>query len=522
MAKPLEHAVPVSQIVTALRRAGLLDHVAGPADIDVYGCTVDSREVEPGNLFFCKGAHFKPAFLGMALDKGATCFIADASLEQDLLAQPHAQHAVGIFVNNVRLAMAVAAPLVYEHPSDKLTVVGITGTKGKTTAAYMLRSILQASGVEPGMLGSILTDDGIESYESHNTTPEAPELWRHLDNVRASGRKAMVMEVSSQALKYDRTKGLHLDIACFLNIGRDHISAVEHPDFEDYFTSKLRIFDQCTTAVVNLGSDNADRVLNAAQSAERVITTTADPTSTSASVCVADVVAKDGRISFTALLAPELSETGRVQKLPIKLGISGLFNVDNALAAIAMARLMSVPTRYIVQGLAELHIPGRMEVVRSHDDKVVSIIDFAHNELSFKALLSSVRKEYPGRFVISVFGAPGDKAMERREQLPRAAAPYSNLIILTEDDPGHEDVRDICKQLVSNLPQGTNYELVYDREDAAERAFVVARDHAPAVVMLLAKGHETCQHRGDGYEEIRTDLQLAKDYINGYGANDAE
>lgn len=161
---------------------------------------------------------------------------------------------------------------VYDRPDHDVKIVGITGTKGKTTAAFMLQSIIKAAGESCGMIGSVSTDDGIECYESTNTTPEAPEVWRHIANCRESGRQSMVMEVSSQALKYQRVENLPFDVACFLNIGRDHISPIEHPTFEDYFESKLRIFDQAKTAVVNLGTEEVDRVLEAASTAERLVT----------------------------------------------------------------------------------------------------------------------------------------------------------------------------------------------------------------------------------------------------------
>ena len=238
----------------------------------VTGCSFDSRAVSAGDVFFCKGAAFKPAFLSMALDAGTVAFVCEESLVESL--EPLAQEsgAAMLVVDSVRTAMALLPPEVYDRPDHDVKIVGITGTKGKTTAAFMLQSIIKAAGESCGMIGSVNTDDGIECYESTNTTPEAPEVWRHIANCRASGRQSMVMEVSSQALKYQRVENLPFDVACFLNIGRDHISPIEHPTFEDYFKSKLRIFDQAKTAVVNLGTDEVERVLEAASTAERLVT----------------------------------------------------------------------------------------------------------------------------------------------------------------------------------------------------------------------------------------------------------
>lgn len=514
-------AFTVADAVEALAGAGLLDHVEGPEGTDalkvpVTGCSFDSREVGPGALFFAKGTHFEPSFLDGALAAGASCFVADASLAGALGARPGAGRVPGIYVTDVRRAMSVLPPLVYGHPDRELEVVGITGTKGKSTTAYMLRAILMAAGREPGILGSIMTDDGVERFESHNTTPEAPELWRHLAHCRESGRHEMVMEVSSQGLKYGRVAGLPLDIACFLNIGRDHISAIEHPTFEDYFESKLLIFKQCATAVVNLGTDHVERVLEAArEGADRVVTVAVEGVAgaESAAVRAVDVRAEEGRIDFTLELATALSPTGEPCRRAIELGIPGGFNVENALVAIACARLLGVGLDDIAAGLAHVRVPGRMEVVRSDDGRVVALVDYAHNKLSYQRLFESVRREYAGRRVIAVFGAPGGKAKERRRDLPQTAAPYTDLMIFTEEDPAYERVEDICAELAANVPEGSAYEIICDRERAVKRAFDVAAEGGPAIVLLLAKGDETRQHRGDDYPTVKSDLAMARELI---------
>lgn len=502
-----------------------------PADTaaHVQGMTVDSREVRPRNLFVCKGAAFRPAFLASAVEAGTAAYLC--SDDPELLAEltAAAPTCPRLVVSDVRRAMALVAPAIYDHPERALTVCGITGTKGKSTVAYMLRSILLASGDVPSILGSIETDDGVESYESHNTTPEAPELWRHLRNTVDAGRTRMVMEVSSQGLKYDRVLGLPFDIACFLNIGRDHISSVEHPTFEDYFASKLRIFEHAETAVVNLATEHVDEVLAAASHAQRLVTvrachegTAADglsnagdaPGSASADAITPTFEAKDIRsmdkgLAFTVI---EHDTQGTpVVATPITLGMAGLFNVDNALAAIACARLMGVDYAAIAAGLAHVRVPGRMELVPSPDGKVLAIVDYAHNELSFETLFSSVKREYPGRRVIALFGAPGGKAQERREALPRVASKYADLIIYTEEDPAHERVEDICAELAAHTPAGVAHEIICDRTAAIERAVEVGRSCPEgAVLLLLAKGDETRQHRGDDYPEVESDLSIAR------------
>lgn len=508
----------VRDVVEALAKNGLLAPAeqarcaasAAALDVPLAGCSFDSRAVHPGELFFCKGARFKPDYLVRALEAGAACYLADATLAPALATVAGADAVPSIFVTSIRCAMAVVSPIVYGRPDRELALVGITGTKGKTTTSYMLRSILEDAGRTPGIMGSIMCDDGIEQAEAVNTTPEAPELWRHLANCRRAGRRAMIMEVSSQALKYERVSGVAFDIACFLNIGRDHISAVEHPSFEDYFSSKLRIFEQCKTAVVNLGCAHADRVIAAAGRAERLVTVGIDRAD--ANVSARDVTAREGVVTFTLVLSPSISASGIHEEHAFELDMPGVFNVENALAAIACARLMDVGIDHIAGGLRRVRVPGRMEVLRSTNENVVAIVDYAHNELSYRALFGTVRREYPGRKVIAVFGAPGGKAEDRRRELPRAAAPFCDLMIFTEEDPAHERVEDICAEMAANVPAGATYRIIPHREEAVRAAFAAA-EGSRALVLLLAKGEETRQHRGDAYVPVKSDLELARELI---------
>ena len=237
------NAIPLAELAALLESQNVRVRLEGEGmqGTCVRGMQIDSRKVEPNMLFVCKGAAFQPRFLEMAAGKGAAAYLCEEAAAEALAeAAPELPRLV---VDDVRRAMALVAPAIYGQPDQDLMVIGITGTKGKSTVAYMLRSIMAAAGVETSILGSIDTDDGLVCHESHNTTPEAPDLWRHLYNTRLSGRKHMIMEVSSQGLKYDRVLGLNLDVACFLNMGRDHISPVEHSSFEDYLESKLRIFE---------------------------------------------------------------------------------------------------------------------------------------------------------------------------------------------------------------------------------------------------------------------------------------
>ncbi len=501
--------ITLTDIARALKASGTLAApLPGDAGaVSVTGASCDSRSVRPGDLFVCKGAAFTPAFLESALAAGATAYLCDAARADELAA--HAPGVPALVASDLRRAMAIASAEAFGHPDRDLPTVGITGTKGKTTTAYMLRSIVDAAHGERrcGMIGTVETFDGRADEPSRNTTPEAPDLWRHLANARDAALAALVMEVSSQALKYDRTYGVDLDVACFLNIGLDHISPVEHVDFEDYFTSKLKIFSQCRTAVVNLDSDHADRVLEAAARAPHTLTFGIGRPEADA---WADGIAhSEEGVAFTL----HLNGWERRVQLPFP----GDFSVSNALAAALAAHLLGVGPNDIVRGLARTRVPGRMEFYRSADRQLTAIVDYAHNKLAFESLLSAVAGTFAGARVIAVFGAVGGKARERRHELPEVAARYADYVVLTADDPWTEDPLDICREMERALPEGYPHEVVIDREAAAARAFELAEGEK-SVVLLLAKGHEAYQLTREGFVPCVSDCELAR---RGVAAHDA-
>ena len=491
----------LQDIAQELSREGLL--LSAPASgsdelaLPISGADSDSRFAAAGHLFIAKGAAFKEAYLLSALEKGCVAYLCE-SARADALANV-APGIPALVVSDVRRAMGVVSPIAWGHPDLDLDVIGITGTKGKSTATYMLRAILDGAetGSGTGIMGSIDTYDGVENFESVNTTPEAPDLWRHVANTRAAGLGRLVMEVSSQALKYDRTLGLTFGVGCFLNLGRDHISPIEHPDFEDYFQSKLKIFAQSKVAVVNLETDRVDDVLAAASSCERVLRFSAEGPVPGADVWASDVVARDGRVSFVAHTPS--------WETPVTIPFPGLFNIENALCAICACEVLGVSAEQVAAGLARTRVPGRMEVLPS-DGGVTAIVDYAHNKLSYQRFFSSMAKEFPDHEIIAVFGCPGDKALERRSELPQEAAKWADLLIYTEEDPAHEAVEDICAQMAEATPEGTRYEVIPDREEAVRRSAEYALGCGrKALVCLLAKGDETRQHEGDRCVPCRPD-----------------
>lgn len=468
--------------------------------VELVSC--DSRDVRANTLFLCKGAHFQPEFLRNAADGGAFAYLAEKTFPDVSIP--------GIPVTDIRVAMGLLADFYYRHPSGKLNVIGITGTKGKSSTAYYLKYIFDEymeanQKPESGIISSIDTYDGVERFESHLTTPEPLDLERHFHHAVEAGMEYLTMEVSSQALKYDRVDHVNFAAAVFLNIGTDHISPIEHPDFEDYFQSKLKIFSQGAVACVNLDSDYAARILNSARVSPRVVTfSQKDP---SASVYASEIRKSGGDILFRV-------KTYRYNR-EFRLTMPGLFNVQNALAALAVCEALGIPEQYAFIGLMKARVPGRMEVFSNANEKVVAIVDYAHNRLSFEKLFQSVQEEYPGRRIVTVFGCPGKKAYDRRRDLGEISGRYSDLVILTEEDAGEEPVENICREIAQWVEQeGCDYSIQPDRGEAIRQAVMSSGD--PSILLITGKGAETRQKRGTEYVTCTSDVDYIRQYLHEY------
>ncbi|MFZ2539646.1 MAG: UDP-N-acetylmuramyl-tripeptide synthetase, partial [Oscillospiraceae bacterium] len=385
-------------------------------------------------------------------------------------------------------------------------LVGITGTKGKSTTAYYIKYVIdeymQSLRQKPcGIVSSIDTYDGKIMEESHLTTPEAFELHKHFDNAVTSGLDYFVMEVSSQALKYDRVLGVDFNIGVFLNISEDHISPIEHSDFDDYFGSKLKLFKQTKTAIVNLDSDHPNILLDSAKASQKVVTFGKNK---SADVYGYDVK-KVGHETHFMVRTTDFDEN-------FILTMPGFFNVENALAAIAVAMEYNIPVEIIKQGLFKARSSGRMEIFTSEDSSIVVIVDYAHNKLSFEKLYKSTLEEYKGRSIITVFGCPGGKAYNRRTELGELAGEYSDKVYLTMEDPGYEKVLDISLDIQKHILNHTcECHIIEDRGDAIKSAILNASPNS--IVLITGKGNETRQKIGCEYIACKTDIEFAQTYL---------
>ena len=417
----------------------------------------DSREVVPGTLFFCKGKAFKKEYLDSAIQNGAAAYVSEIDYKASIPC---------IKVDDIRIAMADMANEFYDYAWKSYPTIGLTGSKGKSTTLYFIKSIFEAAGKNLAFLSTIDTYDGIESFESHLTTPEALELHHHFANARDAKVDAFAMEVSSQGLKYERTRGVIFSIGAFLNFGSDHIGEGEHSDIEDYFNSKLKLMSQCKVAVINKESDRFEQIYSAAKASpicEKII-------------CYS---AKEDEMNY-------------------QLSIPGSFNIENALAAIAIAKELGISEDAIKEGLAKASVPGRMEVFENKEKKIVCIVDYAHSTLSFDKLFSSVKEMYPSYRIEAIFGCPGGKGLQRRIDLPLAVSKYADFVWVTEEDPGLEDPKEICKIVKENLDKlGTPNQVIVDRDEAIKIAITSAKPNT--VIVLTGKGREEYMHRGNDY-----------------------
>lgn len=458
--------------------------------------TYNSNDVDVNTLFICKGNNFKEEYLLNSLDKGVACYISEKKYE-------NIPNSVGfVIVKDIRKALAVISNEYYDYSWRNFKSVGITGTKGKTTTSYFMKNIFdEFTKSKNAIISSIEIFDGKNNISSSLTTPESLELHSYFNNAVKNDVKYLVMEVSSQSIKLDRVFGVHYNVGVFLNISEDHISPNEHKSFDDYFSAKLELFKNCDIAVINGDSDYIENIIMAAQGCKTVVTYGFEE---KYDIYAKNIKKQDGCISFD-VVTPKYTKN-------FKIIMAGLFNVSNALAAISTAYVLDIPPEVIYDGLAKTTVKGRMEIYTNKDKNITAIVDYAHNKLSFEKIFDTIQKEYPNSNIISVFGAPGDKAFVRRKDLGLIAGKYSKKCFLTKDDPGSEDVINICKDIATYIDNvNGSYEIETNRADAIKKAIAMALPND--IILIAGKGSETTQKLQNTTEEYKSDSYYAKLYL---------
>ena len=456
-------------------------------DVEVSGLAYSSASVTKGTLFFCvpgfkaDGHDFAPD----AVERGAAALVVQRPLN---LGVPE------VVVDDVRAAMGPAAARFHGDPTSTLRVVGVTGTNGKTTTTFLIRELLEAAGIQTGLLGTVTSIVGGTQEPVERTTPEAVDLQALFARMLVEGDAAVAMEVSSHALELGRVAGIHFAVRVWTNLTQDHLDF--HPTMEDYYAAKKSLFTQAGgEAIVNVDDAYGRRLAGELD---------VEPT-TYAVDATADYRASDVRFdpsgSHFACSTPD-GEFRVATRLP------GLFNVQNALAAIAAARALDVPMATIVDALAGAsRVPGRFEPIDEGQGFAV-LVDYAHTPDSLDNVLRAAREITTGRLHV-VFGAGGDRDTAKRPLMGRAAAEHADRVIVTSDNPRSEDPDAIVDMVMEGA--GPDAERIVDRRAAIARAIETA---VPGdVVVIAGKGHEQGQEFENGRKEPFDDRTVAREAL---------
>lgn len=456
--------------------------------IDIRGLAYDSRQVKPGDVFVAltglkaTGADFAVD----AIRRGAVAVVADRPADAET-AVPW------VIVPDARAAMAALAAELYGYPSRSMQVVGITGTNGKTTTAYLLRAVFESAGKKCGLLGTVTYSVGDRELPAARTTPEAPDVQRMFRQMVDAGCRACVMEVSSHALALRRVDDTTFAAGVFTNLTRDHLDY--HGDMESYFAAKRRLFDMLAPgapSVINLDDPRGESLKKRASAPV-----------TYAINKPADVTPGPLTLTFAGLEFDARTPKGNVH---VKSGLVGRPNVSNILATVAVATALGVPTGAIEQGLADLRgVPGRFELASSARDDITVVIDYAHTDDALKNLLETARP-LAQRRVITVFGCGGDRDRTKRPLMGAVAARLSDVVVLTSDNPRTEDPARIIEEIKRGVPPPASDRsaatfTIVDRKEAIQ--FAIKKAEPGDLVLLAGKGHEQSQMIGN--EELPFD-----------------
>ncbi len=463
----------------------LLEHleyelVQGTLDREIPAVVYDSRKVVPGCLFLCiGGAHFDGHdFAAQVAEQGAGVLVVQKDVEL-----PENVDVTVVKVADTRYAMAFISAAWFGHPAEKLKVIGITGTKGKTTTTYLVKSILENAGYKVGLVGTIEVIIGDEHIHANNTTPESYLLQEYFARMVEAGLDTVVMEVSSQALMLHRTQGFVFDYGIFTNLEPDHIGPNEHASFEEYLHCKGLLFKQCKVGIVNGDDEHWQAV-------------TEGHTCTLENFGMGEhcmlraeerkLVHKPGELGVTFHVAG-------LMDFDVEVPMPGKFSVYNALAAIAICRHFKVDEENIKKALLQAKVKGRIEMIKV-SDQFTLLIDYAHNAMALESLLTTLREYEPHR-LISLFGCGGNRSRQRRFEMGEVSGKLADLTIITSDNPRFEEPQDIIDDIKTGMAKTDgNYVEICDRKEAI--TYAIEHGEPGDIIVLAGKGHED-------YQEIR-------------------
>lgn len=449
----------------------------GNLDKKITQVVYDSRKVTKGCLFICiEGANFDGhKFAKEVAEKGASVIVVSKEVPE-----LKGMDVTVIMVENTRYAMAFISAAYFGHPAEKLKVIGITGTKGKTTTTYLVKSILENAGYKVGLIGTIEVIIGGTHIHANNTTPESYILQEYFARMVEEGLDTVVMEVSSQALMLHRTQGFVFDYGIFTNLEPDHIGPNEHESFEDYLACKRLLFRQCKVGIVN-GDDSHVEELVKGYTCN--LETFGMGESCMLRAQNLQLVYKMGELGVSFLVKG-------LMNFEVEVPTPGRFSVYNALTAIAICRHFNVQEDAIKKALLAAKVKGRIEMVKVSDDFTL-LIDYAHNAMALKSLLSTLKEYEPGR-LICLFGCGGNRSRQRRFEMGEVSGTLADLTIITSDNPRFEEPQDIIDDIKTGIGKTDGkYVEICDRKEAI--AYAIANGQPGDIIVLAGKGHEDYQ-----------------------------
>ena len=447
----------------------------GEIDKEISGIVNDSRKVIEGSLFFCiKGAVSDGHTYALDVaEKGAAAIIVQEPVEVP-------ESVTVIQVTDSRYAMALVAAAWYDYPAEKLHVIGITGTKGKTTTTYMIRSILEAAGHKVGLIGTIEAIIGDKVIPACNTTPESTTIQEYFAEMVKVGCDSVVMEVSSQGLMLHRTAGILFEIGIFTNLEPDHIGPAEHASFEEYLECKSRLFKQCKLGILNADDKHLEEILKGHTCQVETYGFSEK----------ADFRATDTRlVSAPGYLGIDYQVSGK-RNFKVEIDIPGKFSVYNSLAAIAVCDHYGVTDENIISALGQAKVKGRIEMIKVSDDFTL-MIDYAHNAMALESLLTTLKEYHPKRLVC-LFGCGGNRSRSRRYEMGEVSGKLADFTIITSDNPRYEEPEAILADIESAISRTDGaYIKITDRKEAI--AYAIHHGQPGDVIVLAGKGHEDYQ-----------------------------
>ncbi len=453
--------------------------VKGSLDLEIEGLENNSKEIKKNYLFvaikgFSTDGH---KYIKSAIENGAIAVMVEegSNLRELDLPEP----ITIIVAKDTRKALAICSSNYYEKPSRKFKLIGVTGTKGKTTTTFMIKEILERAGKKVGLIGTIATYVNRKKVKnSDRTTPESLELQREFAQMVKAGVEVVVMEVSSQSLKLHRVDGCEFDMVLFTNFSEDHISEKEHPDMEDYFNSKLKLFKMCKTGFVN-NDDLYGAKIPKIFKENTIITYGID---NFANVLAKDITITNSYVDFKVKITDKNER--------VKTGIPGRFSVYNSLAAICVAQKFGILPEVIKEALAEVRVPGRSEMVNNKKELPI-MIDYAHSPESLQNILQAVKSYTRGK-VIVVFGCGGDRDHVKRPAMGEIAGRIADFTFITSDNPRTEKPEKIINEIEEGMKKTKGkYKVVVDRTQAIKQAIQMTTKKD--IVVLAGKGHEPYQ-----------------------------